>query len=749
MLARTNDEAPQPPAVIEDEPQLAPDVEELGADKEDVAEDVVAVVEEAAEPMANSPETIANIRDLLSWQWEKSDAAARQRPAIIIIVTEDYQSLPDLNLPVPTAIIVAERLANCGYDVKILVGLPDHRLRDAETHHTMGKVCDRIVEINARLKERNAAEKLPREIALLKPIDKPELFANDGALIQLVDHWAAKTFGDPRSNRRPPFGAMYFIGHGEIAGTQQAYLTPYDGGTRATAIMEEMAMSAERRYRAPLWLIGDTCRTEGAGAATPPGPGGAGSKLTPRVFTNKEDLSDPRLTDYIDRIEALRAKSNVGAVRRSEDMIHPVTMMFPNQPRAVVQDVAVQLFGYHLGNLLDAKPSPTTSLRIFPAFDNKKETLYQPSVLSLHSIFNKADTLLTSNPDRKVAPEYRRGPINENMVVVSADRTFIYPRAEIDLLDQGLQVNAAVTGFSVPQDANGFVYGNVEITRPQAAYNSDFKAYFQFRRGIPLLGKESYKLVLNVAASSPTPGDSLPFVVGAYSDKNKQLTSSFANYGGAAAIEKPIACDGKSHWVETPLDLARGADAELLNFEIQANAANPQSWSQNATLTLLGAYVFPLNATKAEMNAVINSYEVAPAGQQLIGQIWFDAPLSTDDRPIAAIVLRTGATQSLALDFGGSTNLSGVLGPLYPKRYLDEKTHVVRLRTKGGDIDGTMVVCLYGDSKLLAVRELSIREARRGANIKLIASGVANELAIVCEGVSGVEIVELQIREGR
>jgi hypothetical protein len=810
-------------------------------------------VEIKPKPPANAaPELFT---DLPEWAPEVDPRFTRQRPVALIVVSEDYGPQEShLETPAPVGMALAEALAHCGYEVRILVGL--YEATSPATHWSVGRVCQRIREINQSLADRddNKPDNLAPGVAPLKPLVRPVVFTDAKSLTKEIQEWLRRSFqvnnvveGEanvaprndvelpkepeapaPKNGKKPrkkksapsenpldatfnprlltpeigtakpvvreggpPFGLIYFNGHGATHGAfadpHDTYYAPRDYSLRGKeqvaaaklVSFQKVADYAIYTCHAPLWICGDCCRSPMEIAARPGlGPPSRVIHFEKRQLTfpppwdeaeaRRSDVD--RLRPVVDQIEELRSMSSAGAGIIKDSRAN-ATLVFPDFDRVEVPDIDSLSLGHHLALLMRSADDSPGSPRIFVDPAAAKATSWM-----LKDLFEKTKNRvkLASRQARSsqiakgeggriklMQPCLIPGPVGEGKVVASTIRGFQYPRAKVNLITDNLSFQDGLSGFTVSHDGKGNVpVGAVDIRRDQATFDKshgDFKAVFRLKKGYDLDPMSPRKLVIQVAAKSDNPKHEIQFVVGAYDVDTKGkytlLTTAFQNYGSAESVKRSLSCDGKPAFYETPLNLNIENGRLLRALEFQAVPVDPAgSWPQGATLTLLGAYLVP-----AEVNAPDIQNAIVEAGTRkdrgtFVGEWWATSSLRSDVKQQVTATLFESDEGRLSLLLDGTNHDAGWwgrIGDVYPRRFVDDAKSQMRRRIATPDpahANADLTLCVYSDTTLLAAHKTTLAKAAMDPPaIPFLASGLVDEIAIVVRGAPEVTIEDISI----
>ena len=724
---------------------------------------------------------------LLEWTAETEASFARQRPTAFVVICEDYGT-SYLQTPAVVTMKLAESLANCGYDVRILVGL--FNTSEPAKHPTIGTVCALSTDINTKLDQRNLDEKVHEHIAPLKRLARPGVFATRAEFWAHLTDWLEGTFHSPgklirqqRIHGRPPFGMIYFNGHGgwherpgrAATGKEPAkqsisrdifYAPPdldlveKDQGLPQMAgeiSIQDVAMTAALQYQAPLWICADMCRKhifDGPGIRLLPTP--ARMSMLPRQLRSSDFKLNADLAKTVADIEELR-RNAISSNIAFDEYTRNSTLLFPDEHRRSVKDSVNLSLGFHFGKHL-AVDSPINGAN--PHFVDAEG---KPTVLTLKQIFESARDRIRSQSMNDAArkktvimnPKLDPGPIDENMVVAAATRDFEYPQIYLNILPGNVTVEHRLTGFTVPCDSSDKVLGNVvAITREQANLDERFVAYFHLDRKPRLSPDRAYKLVLKVVARSDKSEDEIRYVVGAYDEDHNLLTTHFSDYGSAQSFLEPIPCDGEEHFRETPLDSHLSIASDLCAFEIQAAPNEPEeNWPYGATLTLTGAYIVPADTTIDDVNKSINDTEERIASSNIIPQWWCVTPLGVQPHESINRALQPRKSGDVKLNLSKadlSKKTWGVIGDIYPRHRFEKDMHMFRVKAAKSATEykaGRVTICVYSADRLVAATSATLEALASGIDVPFVDSCIADEIAIAIEGAPEVTIEQFGIVE--
>ena len=741
------------------------------------------VSQEIVNPPGEPDEKAYNELDV--WEPEAEPYLARQRPVALLVICEDYGT-SCLTTPVKVTLPVAEQLAHCGYDVRIMVGVFD--ASKASQHPTVGTVSSKSLRINERIKSRNENEKVASGIAPLKLLSRPEVFSTQSEFWELFEHWLQQTFHSPTKeirkktfvHGRPPFGMIYFNGHGgwherparwargKTPKTQSIYrdvfyappdydlISQNDAPPRMEneISIQGAALTASLQYQAPLWICADMCRehiVDGPGGRPTSAP--VRMSLMPRQLKTDGVELDARLAKGVENIEELR-RTAIASNTAFDEFARHATLLFPDEQRRSVLDSENLSLGFHIANHISVS-SPIQGFN--PHFPNANG---KPTVLTLAEIFESVRDQIRFASKKMVGkkvsmnPRLDPGPIDEAMVVAAAMRDSQYPQIYLNFLPGNLSVDSGLTGFSVPCDSEKMVLGNeVFITREQPQFSNDFRAYFELIRKPQLLPKRAYKLILKVRATSNNPKHKIGFVVGAYNQDKESLTSHFTNYAAASSTRLPIPCDGVEYLRETPLDDHRNSLDQLSFVEIQSVPSTPdKSWPLGATLTITEAYIVSADTTLDDFEKGMKASNIRQASNNLIPQWWCMTPLGAQPHESInrALQPRKNGDKSLNLASADLTKVWGVVGDIYPRHRFERNSHQFRIKASKPEPEfqqAEVTICVYSVDRLVAVASATLETLADVINVPVVVSCVADEIAIAIDGAPEVTIEQLEIVE--
>jgi hypothetical protein len=750
-------------------------------------------------------EVLAIEKVLQMKDWEKSRPVRpdphdpheldRRRPAALYVVCQG-----DLKTPAATTMEHAECLANCGYDVRIAVGLGKDQ--DRLTSRAMGTVCKAILDINKRLAERNSDEEklLAGRADLaggvkLKPLCRPDEFADGHQLRKLIDDWLVSNFAvtmkSMRKNgeafdERPPFGALFLSGHGGILTRPDKNLAPhairhyftatetpqFDVGSVPPAdqaiLVEDVATLAATRYYAPLWIVPDMCRIDRIADPVPPFivpfqvvPYG------PRVIDKAKIPAE--FHPALDRVERLRsvASPDSGLLRNSPLRIKDATFVVPDEAGVPVFDEKKYSFLHAQAQLMKTELESDGRRRVFSAMKGEAN----PASLTLdRSLLEFQNNLKPINshrsPNDQVRPEIIAGPLAGGKVIASSQRGFEYTRIDMNLLNFDMSDSPETDGVAPSHDADGSVTTGVVHLKPVAKKEKSVRTVvlvFDQKRTsiagaaereeimIPIGGPS--KVVLTVVATSTTPGRKISFTAGAYTYTGGRtaLSSSFGQF-----LDRP--CDGVPFSIELPLDKRERQKASLDELELQESqnaAGNGVGWDESCSLSITGAYLLPASAAKEDLETRRAADEKIVAKHDLIRHGLFNTPLNPAEwktKPTAAWDAARGV-QSIkpeGIDPAQAAAAEwGILADFYPSRLVDLGRKRIRLKVEAvpGSENAELAVCLFAGGRAIAVWNgpLSGAAGELGVEIDAFESGFVDEACIVVKGAAQLDVQKLEV----
>lgn len=690
------------------------------------------------------------------WGWEYNPAFKRFRPVGLMVLGSDRR----LTLLLPSSLHACKGALMCNWDMKCMLQLTGDSKFDLENLRTIRK---RTEEINQLVEERRAAvgEAAPFGAVPLRRLQPPRLYETVEDLDDGIQEWLAVNFVESRSSgnqsdalsdSRPPFGTIWFEGHGQsVEDAASGQFLP-QFGVRADKWFDLSGLEKEivRKYQAPVDLNLDLCRQDEEGETDQPNEDHSELRsLIAKDFDNWRDF-DNETQIFIRTLETYRSGLTADYFAGIGD---GVTKLVPDRNRVKVYERENSLLTPAAGYLLEQAASATVPNRL--VFKNVPG---EPTALTLEDQRRLTWQFFKNRGNKRQEPHIIPGSISHQVVRYSTNAKMYQPHY-FNLLGGGVsRVTHFPKSFNVPGvvDSDPTFNRTVTVVREQETYDDGFKFGFEFAEPFELQPETNYQLVLVVTGEGKAPEDTITFTTGVYGkDSRETLNSKFSsNYDIAeGSTNSPVLCDGSVRVIHIPLDQVNDDEpVQVAWFEVQAtphaiDAVVEKRWKKDSALTIHGVYLVPDYVTDADLNSEIERVRAAPT---LLSMCSWMLPLH--NQPDAVPVPNSGEDVIIRQTLTDHMKLWGVAGNIYPKVYVRPESRHIRLKIKAdAEVDESARVFLgvYSETSVLAARNMLLKgNTDKDISIPLMRSGLAEEVVIAVEGYAGdIEVVELDFQK--
>ncbi|MBN8604620.1 MAG: hypothetical protein J0M26_26695 [Planctomycetes bacterium] len=685
---------------------------------------------------------------------EVNPGYCRQRPVCLMVMGADVEldHLVDYSLQATAAQLL------CNWDITLLLRRTGDDAYDFDNLRYLRSEIDMINQRVESHQERLSLTANP-EAAPLRLLRAPLLYENKEELERLVTGWLAMNFASSQSashlkaspsDSRPPFGNIWFHGHGRTR-VDVARISPQLAVTHDSWLdVGELEKTIMHRFQAPVWINLDLCRNKVRGKIEESTPTSKDvEELEPRSYENISEF-DSSTQDFISELENQRSKLTAGYLIASAQADVGVTKLFPTNRTSSIDNDSGSLLATATAELLMQETSGSDESRwVFSNWDANSSTV----TLRQQNEFTRR-FFREQDPDSVQEPLLSPGTVSDQLVVYST-QPLVYSPQYVNLLRGG--VTKFLGGFYSPELDNRFTsYTDaVTIVRQQDAPSGEFNYVLQFSEPVSLDATVPHQLVLLVSGESAVENDSIPFITGVYAYTNgaanyggrMAVNSNFSNYNNVESKVAPIACDGSIRVIHTRLDQLKGAAnsvgrCEISEIEIQAPPDRPHHWEVDSSLKIHGAFLLPENVTDDDLRAELQRAQLAPT---LLAMSYWMLPFHDNPDKVSVHLLDSNVAllQQAQEEHAG---IWGVAGQVYPKFLVSPQKRQLRIRVKAlDDVDSSaeIFVMLNSGDRIIAAWHSSLQAVDgNDVPISLDDEGIAEEIIIAVRNYPGAFSIE-------
>lgn len=734
--------------------------------QEDVFSAPVSPPESPPVKVALGAEEARELDSLLKWcsaverDHEEKPSYCRQRPVCLMVMGAD----PDLHDLVIYSLQATEAQQLCNWDVTLLLYRTGDEVHDLDNLRLLRLEIEGINRRIAAHQEQLASKAQP-DTAPLRPLQAPLLYTNKEELERLITGWLAMNFAPKRSasdhksapsDSRPPFGNIWFHGHGRTRVDTDRMSPQFSVNQDSWLDILAIEKSIMHRFQAPVWINLDLCRNKIKGKVQEPNifSRDAG-ELESREYQNLSEF-DMATQEFINELENQRSQLTAGYLIAATPAEAGVTKLFPTNKTVSIDNSYGSLLATATSKLLKQATASSDSSRL--VFENSQ---LEANTLTLRQQMEYThDFFRQQNVQSVQEPLLSPGTISDQLVVYST-QSMAYSPQYVNLLRGGVAKSAG--GFYCRElDSLFSSYSDsITITRPSEQAGGYLNYLFRFQDPVILDLTVPYQLVLLVSGESTAENDSLSFVTGVYSyggdpsgSTREVLNSSFANYGGAESYRSPVPCDGSIKVLHTTLDKLvdvanSDGQCEVSEIEVQAVPSSPELWPEGAALKIYGAFLLPENVTDEDLNAELQRAQAAPTLREMT--YWM---LPFHRNPESVLVRLTDSNDTRLAqaeeDYKGTW---GVAGQIYPKQFVSSLSRQIRLKVRADeevDAEAEILVVVNDGGRIIAAWRSSLQAVvNQEIAIDFDSDGIAEEIMIGIRNYPGDLFIESLTLEKR